>query len=82
MPKGDNQVNLRANLDFKRMLISMHKTKVVETIMVMKKKMVKLMRKMVMKMAMNMMTKIMMMTTRKRMTTMMMMMKKKMKVKN
>ena len=42
MPKGDNQVNLRANLDFKRMLISMHKTKVVETIMVMKKKMVKM----------------------------------------
>ena len=41
MPKGDNQVNLRANLDFKRMLISMHKTKVVETIMVMKKKMVR-----------------------------------------
>lgn len=42
MPKGDSQVNLRVNLDFKRMLISMHKTKVVETIMVMKKKMVKM----------------------------------------
>jgi hypothetical protein len=42
MPKGGNQANLRVNLDFKRMLISTHKTKVVETIMVMKKKMVKM----------------------------------------
>ena len=42
MPKGDNQANLRVNLDFKRMLISTHKTKVVETTMVMKKKMVKM----------------------------------------
>ena len=42
MPKGDNQVNLRVNLDFKRMHISTHKTKVVATIMVTKKKMVKM----------------------------------------
>ena len=42
MPKEDNQVNLRVNLDFKRMHISTHKTKVVETIMVTKKKMVKM----------------------------------------
>ena len=42
MPKGDNQVNLRVNLDFKRMHISTHKTKVVETIMATKKKMVKM----------------------------------------
>ena len=41
MPKGDNQANLRVNLAFKRMLISTHKTKVVETTMVTKKKTVK-----------------------------------------
>jgi hypothetical protein len=40
MPKVDNQENLRVNLDFKS--ISIHKTKAVETIMVMKKKMVKM----------------------------------------
>ena len=40
MPKVDNQVNLRVNLDFKS--ISTHRTKAVETIMVMKKKMVKM----------------------------------------
>lgn len=40
MPKVDNQVNLRVNLDFKS--ISTLKTKVVETTMAMKKKMVKM----------------------------------------
>ena len=40
MPKVDNQVNLRVNLDFKS--ISTHRTKAAETIMVMKKKMVKM----------------------------------------
>tara|TARA_B110001450_G_C17467155_1_gene418683 strand:+ start:335 stop:508 length:174 start_codon:yes stop_codon:yes gene_type:complete len=42
MPKGDNQANLRVNPDFKRMLISTHRTKVVETTMVTRKKTVKM----------------------------------------
>ena len=40
MPKVDNQASLSVNLDFKSILT--HKTKAVETIMVMKKKMVKM----------------------------------------